>query len=237
MSKLPYTARNDHMFKRIFGDSRDVSDLTAFLQATLDLPDEDYEEVTIVDPKLHPERPDDKWGVLDVLVRLRTGKMVDIEIQVCDRPDLRERAVFYLARMVSSQIGAGEDYDHIKRTISILITDFVLVTDSASYHNSYMLRDARTGSQFTDLLEIVTLELPKLPKNPDGSKMWPWLKFIDTDEREELLMLPEKNPQLKHAVGKLMELTADEREQMLAEAREKGRRDIAAMLKGARIEG
>ncbi|MDR1853831.1 MAG: Rpn family recombination-promoting nuclease/putative transposase, partial [Azoarcus sp.] len=75
-----------------------------------------------------------------------------------------------------------------------------------SYHNACTLRDPNTGSQFTDLLEVVTLELTKLPKKPDGTKIWPWLKFIGTDEKEELMMLPEKNPQLKHAVGKLMEL-------------------------------
>jgi predicted transposase/invertase (TIGR01784 family) len=219
MSKLPYTARNDHMFKRIFGDSRDVSDLTEFLKATLDLPPDDYEAVTIVDPQLTPDFPGDKLGVLDVMVKTRSGKMIDIEIQVCNKPYLRERAVFYLSRMANNQIGAGEEYWKIQRSICILISNFDLVSDSARYDNYYTLRDLNTGSQFTDLLEVVTLELSKLPKDTDGTPKWPWLKFLATDEKEEMLMLPEKNPQVKHAVGKLMALSADERERMLAEKR------------------
>jgi predicted transposase/invertase (TIGR01784 family) len=50
-------------------------------------------------------------------------------------------------------------------------------------------------------------------------------------------MLPKKNPQLKKAVGKLMELTADERERMLADAREKSRRDLAAIEKTRERKG
>jgi len=39
-----YHASNDAMFKMIFGDERDIGPLVAFLQATLDLPLEDYVE-------------------------------------------------------------------------------------------------------------------------------------------------------------------------------------------------
>jgi predicted transposase/invertase (TIGR01784 family) len=68
------------MFKMIFGDSRDIGILTDFLQAALDLPAEDYEEVTLVDPHLARESPDDKMGVLDVKVKTRSGKLIDVEI-------------------------------------------------------------------------------------------------------------------------------------------------------------
>jgi predicted transposase/invertase (TIGR01784 family) len=43
------------------------------------------------------------------------------------------------------------------------------------------------------------------------------------------MMLPEKNPQLKHAVGKLMELSADERERMIAESRSILQGDIKSL--------
>ena len=42
---------------------------------------------------------------------------------------------------------------------------------------------------------------------------------------------------MKKAVGVLMELSADERTRMLAEAREKARRDEASRMDGARREG
>ena len=50
-------------------------------------------------------------------------------------------------------------------------------------------------------------------------------------------MLAERSTELKKAVGVLKELSADERTRMLAEAREKARRDAASRLNWAREEG
>ena len=50
-------------------------------------------------------------------------------------------------------------------------------------------------------------------------------------------MLATKSPELKKAVGVLKELSADERTRMLAEDREKARRDMASRLDGAKREG
>ena len=46
-----------------------------------------------------------------------------------------------------------------------------------------------------------------------------------------------KSPELKKAVGVLKELSADERMRMLAESREKARRDEASRVNWARDEG
>jgi len=50
-------------------------------------------------------------------------------------------------------------------------------------------------------------------------------------------LLAIKNPELKKAVGVLKELSADERTRMIAEDREKARRNEASRLEGARREG
>ncbi|MDR1934377.1 MAG: Rpn family recombination-promoting nuclease/putative transposase [Candidatus Accumulibacter sp.] len=237
MTRLAYTARNDAIFKMIFGDGRDIDILTAFLQAALDLPAEDYEEVTLIDPHLVREHPQDKLGILDVKVKMRSGKLVDVEIQICDQPQIRERMVFYLTRMVNEQIGPGDEYWSIKRSICILIANYVLVPENASYRNRYRLYDRQTGSEFTDLLEVNTLELPKLPRDEDGTPLWDWMKFLSAHEKEELEMLAEKNPQVKKAVVKLLTLSEDERTRMLADSREMLRRDISAQVHGAEQRG
>jgi predicted transposase/invertase (TIGR01784 family) len=46
-------------------------------------------------------------------------------------------------------------------------------------------------------------------------------------------MLTQTNPQINKAVGVLMEISADERNRMLYESREKLRRDEASRMKGA----
>jgi predicted transposase/invertase (TIGR01784 family) len=228
---------NDLVFKLLFGDTRDTSILTAFLKSVLDLPEEEYQEVMIVDPHLKGELPDDKQGILDVKVKTPSGKIIDIEIQIVEHPQMRERIVFYLARMVTEQIGRGEDYQEIKRSISILITDYVQIPENKSYRNCYRLHDCKTGSEFTDLLEVNTLELPKLPPKEDGSALWDWLGFLKTRKEEEFMRLAEKNPQLKKAVTRLVELSEDEQTRLLAESREKLQRDIAAREYAAAEKG
>jgi predicted transposase/invertase (TIGR01784 family) len=50
---------------------------------------------------------------------------------------------------------------------------------------------------------------------------------------EDLDMVAQASPQLKKVVGKLLELSQDERVRMLFEAREKERRDNSARERGA----
>ena len=146
MTKPFLSPRNDAVFKMLFGDAQDTSLLTAFLKSTLTLPAEDYADVTIIDPHSRRDVPDDKQGILDVKVKTVSGKRIDIEIQIVNHADLRERILFYLARMVTEQLGEGEDYHNLQRSICILITDHVQIAENRVYHNCYRLHDAKTGS-------------------------------------------------------------------------------------------
>ena len=235
-----YYASNDAMFKLIFGDNRDVEPLAAFLQAALDLPAEDLSEITVIDPTLSPDHPEGKLGILDVRAKTGTGKMVDIEIQLCNHTALHERIMFYLARMVSDQVGSGDHYKEIKQSICIVITDFVLVPGSEAYHNCFTLYDPETGTELTRLVVVRTLELSKLPKTSDGTLLWLWLKFIaarNKEELKELTMLADKNPPVLKAVGKLAVLNEDERARLIADSQNKLRWDIAAVTRDAEARG
>jgi hypothetical protein len=57
--------RSDLVFKLIFGDTRNIDILVSFLQAVLDLPADEYGEISIIDPNLRQESEDDKLGILD----------------------------------------------------------------------------------------------------------------------------------------------------------------------------
>jgi predicted transposase/invertase (TIGR01784 family) len=138
--------------------------------------------------------------------------------------------------MITEQISSGQDYSVIKRVISIIITDFDIIPESARYHHQFRYR-TEDGIEFTKLTEINTLELTKLPPEADDSELWYWAKFIKSDDVEALDIIAERSPQMKKAVGVLKELSSDERTRMLYEEREKARRDIASMMDGAKLEG
>jgi predicted transposase/invertase (TIGR01784 family) len=225
--------RSDFIFKLIFADNRNADILAAFLRSVLALGADAYDHLTIVDPHLKRETEGDKLGVLDVKLHTKSGTVIDIEIQVLDMPRMRERIAFYTSKMVTEQIGKGEDYAAIKKVISIVITDFVIIQDSEAYHNQYRLRDIKTGSEFSDIIEINTLELPKLPSVNDDTELWDWMTFFKLEREEDLKMLAQSGPQIQKAVGVLMELSQDERTRLLYEEREKARRDESARMRGA----
>ena len=145
---------------------------------------------------------------------------------------MRERLIFYDAGLITDQIDAGEDYGVIKRVITILIVDYVLIPESPRYHNRFTLYDPASAIEFSDLLEINTLELPKLPKMADNY-LWHWLRFMRAESMEDLDMVSQASPKLEKVVGKLLELSQDERARMLYEAEVKQERDNRARLRAA----
>jgi len=183
------------------------------------------------------EYEDDKYGVLDVKIHTVSGVVIDVEIQVRPMPDFKKRCIFHQAKMVTEQISAGQGYSVIHRVVTIVITDFILVPENNYYHNQFRYRSNRDGTEFTNLSEFNILELPKLPTDTDSTELWYWMRFIKSDDKEELEMLAQRSPQMSKAVGLLKELSADERTRMLFEEREKARRDQISREDGARREG
>jgi predicted transposase/invertase (TIGR01784 family) len=225
--------KSDLIFKLFFSDERNIELLKDFLKSILDLPDDDYNEITIIDPHLLREHPDDKLGILDVKLTSKTGKVIHLEMQVLPIPHMESRVVFYQAKMIVEQIGSGDDYEKIKRTISIVITDYDFIKGSTKYHQRFLYCAPDDGTIFSNVSEIFVLDLSKLPKEFDGSAVCDWMKFLAAETEAEFDMVAARNPQIEKAVVRLKELSADERTWMLYEAREKERRDNRAREKGA----
>jgi predicted transposase/invertase (TIGR01784 family) len=228
--------KNDIVFQLIFGDIRNVDLLSDFLKSVLTLPNDDLSEITIVDPHLLRKHPDKKLGILDLKAKTKSDKIIHVEIQLSDLPQMRERLIFYNAGLIIDQIDAGEDYGVIKRVITILIVDYVLIPESPRYHNRFTLYDPTSAIEFSDLIEINTLELPKLPKMADNY-LWHWLRFLRAKSKEDLDMVAQASPKLEKVVGKLLELSEDERARMLYESQVKEERDNRARMRGALEKG
>ena len=229
MAKDPLSPKNDLVFKLLFGEPTRLNILRSFLQAVLDLPAEEYDRLVIVDPHLQREYPEDKLGILDVKIHTTTGKIIDVEIQVEPQSHIWERILFYAARLTTEQLKSGVPYKEIQKAVSIVIVDWNLTEkDSGHYHHRFRLYDEKTGCRFPDLFEINTLELPKLPGEPDGTELYNWLSLFTARTEEEMTMVAKTSPEIAQAVGVIMELSEDERTRLLAEAREKYRRDEEA---------
>ncbi|MDR2076457.1 MAG: Rpn family recombination-promoting nuclease/putative transposase [Desulfovibrio sp.] len=234
MDKKPLSPVNDFVFRKIFGEK--VGLLRDFLQAVLDLPAEEYQGLTVVDPNLDREYLDDKLGVLDVKVTTKTGKVLDVEVQVKPQRSIWRRMTFYTAKMVVEQVKSGYQYERINRVISILITDFVLIRENDAYHNRFRLFDARTGAHFPDSIEIDVLEIPKM-READGTQLGNWMRFFGARTEEDFMSAAQTSSAIEEAWGVIKVLSGDERARALAEAREKARMDLDSWLGDARHEG
>jgi predicted transposase/invertase (TIGR01784 family) len=237
-SRPPLLPKDDFVFRKLFGDQNHVDMIISFLKSFVDLPDEEYVDVTIVSPNLVPEVKDGKACVLDLKLRTRAGKVIHVEVQCADTGEMKERMAVYDAKLLGEQIKSGEDYKDVKRVISVLITDFVLLEEQKKdYHTRFKLRNEDGSIVLTDALEIHILELCKIPVAEDGRKVWPWLKFFDSDTEEEFAMLQQTYPELQKPVARLMELSADEIFRHQKDAWDKARWDEAARMRTAEARG
>ena len=234
MDKSPLSPTNDFVFKKVFGENMVV--LSDFLMSVLDLPAEEYQGLFVVDPHLSRDSIKDKLGVLDIQIKTRSGNTIDVEVQVRTQPAIWKRVQYYTSRMYVGQIKSGDKYFQLTRAISILIADFPLVKENDEYHNRFRLYDERTGARFPDSIEINTLEIPKV-REEDRTPVSDWLKFFAAKTEEEFMSVSEKSPAIAQAWGVIKTLSEDEEARLIAESREKARRDFEDRFDGAYRDG
>ena len=233
----------DIIFKLLFGTEGSIEILTDFLLAVLNLSPSEYDKITIANPFLLQEYKGGKLGILDVMLKLKSGKIINIEIQVDPAPFMKSRILFYTSKLVTGQINEGDPYDKIKRVISIIITDHLLIEESDKFHHHFGLYDLESQIQLSDILEIHTLEIPKARKNfnnPQDTPLINWMKFLDAKTEEDLNMLAPTSPAMKKATSRLLELSADEKARQLYNDRMKEHWDIVsreyAAIKAREVE-
>ena len=210
---------NDIVFKMFFGEDSTQELLPHFLNSVLEFPEGALAEVTLLNPTLPKGKVKERDLVVDVRLRTNTGDYMHVEMQAKGHTFFNERVACYNARIFSSQLKKGSKYEKLKKSISIVIMDFILEKGCEDYHHVYMYRN-RKGKIFTDAQVIHTLELPKLSKEPKNNKEI-WMKLFAATEKEELEMIAKQSTVFKKAVNRLKELSANasERAQVRADMR------------------
>ena len=132
---------SDIIFKLLFGAEGSIEILTDFLLAVLNLSPDEYDEITISNPFLLQEYKGDKLGILDVKLKLKSGKIINVELQADSMPFMESRILFYVSKMITEQINESDQYEKIKRVISIIITGHPLIKQSEKYHHRFGLYD------------------------------------------------------------------------------------------------
>lgn len=235
MGRNVVSAKLDIIFKKIFTENKDM--LESFVSSMLDIPLESISDIKINNPEIPPESITGKFSRLDLSMKV-DDKLVNVEIQIKNDPDYRDRTLFYWAKLYTSELKSGEDYGELKQTITINIVNFNMFSGN-DYHTEVAAMIKGTDEVFSDKFAMHFFELKKVGKNPEPANSRKlWLQFINADNEEDLNMIRDTNvPIMKKAVNVIYDMSEDTKIREYARMREKALHDEATALKNAKAEG
>jgi predicted transposase/invertase (TIGR01784 family) len=164
---------------------------------------------------------------LDVNCVTDDNTQIDVEMQTRPMEDdtveegyvnIKDRAVYYLCDLHSSQRGRGIAYSELMRSYQIMFCGFTVLPNQEDFLNHYGFRD-KNGILLSDAVGIVFIELSKLGdiikkpvKDMTGAEMWS-VFFGHASEpkyRGILEQMIEAKEEIKMASELLMDISKDE---------------------------
>lgn len=232
--------KNDVVFQKLFGMKEHKHILISFLNSILNFSGRNViKEVEFEEKHLDVSLiTSEKLSILDLHITTEIGMHVNVEIQLINQYNMIKRTVFYMAKMLISQLAKGEDYSCLNRTVTINILNFNYLEDE-NFIKRYGLFEKESKKPLTDLLEYIFIELPKFTEtNKDyNNKLHKWLTFLSNPTGKEIEKFMKTDGEIKEAMDVLYKISGDKEAIMLAEMREKAIMDEQSRLKGAREEG
>lgn len=200
---------NDLVFKALF--SRQLHLLSDLINAVLQL-QSPITVVKVLNPEILPHHVSGKRVVMDILVRDAIDALFIIEMQVRREDPWPERNVYYLARGLSEQLQAGQDYESLKPVIGISLLAHDLFSDHPGQAIWRLaLRDEQTPAVcFKEALQLHIMELPKAERLgglPPSLSAWITCLLHNLDE---VAMSQITHSPVKEALHHLQDMSADE---------------------------
>jgi predicted transposase/invertase (TIGR01784 family) len=236
MIKLEHNLTNDVLFKMVFTKHQEL--LKRLVASLLNLDYRKLKQFTVTNPEIPPEEIGKKFCRLDINMSV-DGEFVNLELQVENEGNYSERSLYHLARALSSNLKAGQDYKDIPRTIMINILGFSLFTDSNKIHSEFRMLDVKTYEPLTDKAVMHFFELPKLTEELIADNEWQiWLKLINAKTEEDLAEIEAlEEPIMKKAISVYRRVSTSAEYAEIERLRDKADHDEAQALGNAERRG
>lgn len=224
--------RVDIAFKKLFGVDENKDLLISLINSIVSEEDQ-VETVEILNPYNFRNFKNDKLSVLDIKAKGPTGKRYCIEIQISDEGDYDKRALFYWGKAYTQQLGDGNEYCELNKTIGIHILNFISIPEAKDYHNTFRPFSKESKVHYFKDMELHTIELSKFEDKIRGENLDKadqlnlllskvktsldrWVAFLTRQNLLNKQNLPKelKDPQLEKAleVIEVMNFNAEERD-------------------------
>ena len=230
--------KTDVVFQALFGTKGSEKILGGFLSKILN---QEVKNVSLdANQNLVQETVDEKLGILDLRAIIEENIDVNIEIQLVDKDNLEKRMLYYWARRYGAQLKPRENYNKLRKTIAILITDYEISNLKwfKDAHTIWELLEKRNPNiKIFEDIEIHIIEMPKIEVNPKATEkgLKNWIRFLQNPESEAVKMSNDK--ELDEAYKKLEDISGDEKLRRLSELRLKSILDEKATLECGRKAG
>ena len=235
-SKKILSPKLDVVFQALFGEVGSEKITGRFLQSILkqEVSEVDLSQNTV----LRREQEDDKLGILDIMAKINEKEYCNIEMQLVDTGEIRERILYYWSKIYARQLKKGQKYRELEKTIVILIANFEIKgLEDLKYHTEWKIMDKETQKVIlTDKFELRIIELPKI-KEEEQEELIDWLLFLENPQSERVKTKMEENEELKEAVEKLEGMSEDDYMQRIADLREKAILDYNSGMGNALRKG
>ena len=241
MSRRLLNPKVDFIFKKIFGSEKHPNILISFLNAVMK-PADKIVSVVINNTEISKDFLEDKFSRLDVKATTNKGEVVNIEIQVKNEYNMIKRSLYYWSKLYEEQLGDGDKYETLSRTVCINVLDFKYL-DNDRFHNGYRLKEIETNEELTDIQEIHFIEIPKLKDLDDDANidtidmLQAWVEFLKDPESNVVRKLEFSKEEIKEAKDELYRLSRDKNELELYNLREKAFFDKVSALSNAEEKG
>ena len=204
------TLKNDIIFKMFFGKKENEKYLISFLKAVLNTnitKAEVQQEVGVL-----PIMKEGKTGRLDIKATIDGGKIVNIELQLRDNRDIKERTTLYGSMLLLEQLKRGDKYKKIKPVILINILNYNIL-DVPEYHTE-TVTVAKEHKDYEVINEVKYhfIELPKFRKSKPEleNELECWLALIDSEDRRLIEMAKKKSEIIEEANDEIEKILSDE---------------------------
>ncbi len=239
--------RIDRNFKSIFTQDREESRiaLKSFLSAMIG---ETITKVTVKENEPAIQFDGEKGISYDINCVLGDGTTAQVEMQGLDKDcDFGNRAEYYAARLVSSNRLRGDNWKEMPKSYQITVMNFTFDKNKEAPIHHYTLTDTNDGAKLPGIINVIFMELPKLPPVdcktdiealPSAIKWGKFLQEADNPKKKSIIDRIAKSEEGIMKAEVMLNALSDERWNWIIQGKIEGQeRDIRSGLANAEERG
>lgn len=178
MNKEMWGPMSDRMFKRIFGEEKEI--LMELLNLII-APNYPIVELTYFQPELLPELEHDKLTIVDVRCKDDLGRNFIVEMQLVPNAHFLKRVYYNAIRIYGNQLKKGDDFGELKIVYAIsFVNNNIIRQESECFHTFEHRRNGKSEADFNSVSMII-LEVQKFMKCSKfdiNNRLHQWMRFF-----------------------------------------------------------